>query len=425
MEQTNFKKTIIIFVSIHVFIFLVLLPLLAHFFYGGSGGLEAYIARLILPPDWQIPYHDFASEYPPLALLSFLLPGLVTTATVPYAWLFATELMIFDLLVLFMLADLASRLKISPKNTLIIYTLVIVAVGPILIARYDLLPAMLVMAAIWAFIKGKNKLAWAAAALGFAAKLYPIIIVPFFFIYQMKNRQYSRIIKGGAVFLITLLVVFLPWIIIDAGGFWHSFTYHFERGLHSESTYGTALLAGQVLGLTHVDGALTFGSWNLSSPLADRLANLSFPISAGVMLIIYGLFIWRLRKDRSGNATTTLPSPSAAVLLQYAALAVTAFLVTNKVFSAQYMAWLCPLIPLATGGKQYVVPVVFMLAAVMTQYVYPYIYIGFELAEPLPVFILFFRNLLLILMAIAIGLAYRNKNSLYQMPGTNALRPGG
>jgi uncharacterized membrane protein len=423
MDQMNFKRTVIIFVFIHIFIFLVLLPLLAHFFYGGTGGLESYLARLML--DGKIPYHDFASEYPPLALLSFLLPGLITTSIVAYSWLFATELMIFDLLALFIIADLASTLKISLKNTLSVYTLLILAVGPILVARYDILPGMLVLAAVWAFIKGKNKLAWAATALGFAAKLYPIIIVPIFFVYQVKNRQYGRLIKGGAAFLITLLILFLPWIIIDGSGFWHSFTYHFERGLHSESTYGTVLLAGQALGLTKVEGALTFGSWNLSSPLADSLAKISFPLTAAMLLIVYGLFTWRLRKDTDDNSTSKITGPSAANLLQYMALAVTVFMLTNKVFSAQYMAWLCPLLPLVVGGRQLLIPALFMLAGVLTQYIYPYNYIGFELGETLPVSILLLRNLLLIIMAVLIALANRNKDSLYQMPGNRALRSGG
>jgi uncharacterized membrane protein len=425
MEQINFKRTVIIFVSIHIFIFLVLLPLLAYFFMKGTGGWEAYIARLIL--EGHIPYHPFVSgfEYPPLALLSFLLPGLITTSLPAYAWLFAAEIMIFDLLALLMLADLASTFKISVRNMLLIYTLAILATGPILVGRYDLLPAVLVLAAVWAFVKGKIKLAWAATALGFAAKLYPIIIIPFFFIYQVKNKQYGQIIKGGAAFLITLLILFLPWVVIDANGFWQSFTYHFERGLHAESTYGTTLLTGQVLGLTKVEGALTYGSWNLSSPLADNLANISFPLVACFLLIIYGLYTWRFQKDSPGDLTTKISGPSALRFLQYATIAVTVFLLTNKVFSAQYLAWLCPLLPLVVRDREYLIPALFITAAIITQYVYPYNYISFELGEAPPVIALTFRNLLLIVMAVAIAFAKRPKESLYQIPGNRALRSGG
>jgi uncharacterized membrane protein len=420
MEMTNFKKTIIIFGAVHVIIFLGLLPTLAQFFYPGTGSLENYLAQKML--DGQIPYHDFASEYPPLALLSFLLPGILTSNTIAYSWVFAAELMICDLLVLLMLADLAAAFKVSVRNTLVVYTLFLLATGPILIARYDLFPAMLVLAAVWAFIKGRVKLAWIAAALGFAAKLYPVIIVPFFVIYQLKNRQYGRLIQGGAVFLLTLVILFLPWVIIDANGFWQSFTYHFERGLHAESTYGTALLTGQLLGLTTTQGDLTYGSWNLSSPLADSLAKISFPLTACFLLIIYGFFTWRLRQNSAGDSALKMSGPSAVRFFEYAALTVTVFMLTNKVFSAQYLAWLCPLLPLATKGREYLVPALFMAAAVLTQYVYPYNYINFELGKATPVLILTFRNLLLIVMAIAIALAHRSQKNIYQMPGNRFLR---
>jgi uncharacterized membrane protein len=426
MEQINFKRTVIIFGAIHAVIFLGLLTPLALGFEFGAAAREYDMAQQILPPtDWQIPYHDFPSEYPPLALLSFLLPGLPTNSWVPYVWLFAAEMLICDLLALLMLADLASTFKISVRNTLVVYTLLILATGPILVARYDLLPAILVLAAVWAFVKGRVKLAWAAAALGFAAKLYPIIIIPFFFIYQVKNRQYNRLIQGGAVFLITLVILFLPWVVIDANGFWHSFTYHFERGLHSESTYGTALLTGQLLGLTKVEGALTYGSWNLSSPLADSLAKISFPLVAGFLFIIYGLFTWRLRKDSPSELSPKMSGPSALKLLQYATLAVAVFLLTNKVFSAQYLAWLCPLIPLVVAGREYFVPLLFIVAAVLTQYVYPYNYIPFELGKALPVIVLTFRNLLLIVMAVAIAVANRPEKNPYQIPGNRTFRSGG
>jgi uncharacterized membrane protein len=418
MDREDWKRTLLIFMAVHVFLFLCVLPAIALLLYPGTGTLEQWIARRML--DGQIPYHDFPSEYPPLALLSFLLPGLVSHNVIGYSWAFAAELMICNLLIMLMLADLAAFFKISVRNTLAIYTTVIIATGAIVVCRYDLLPAMLVMGALWAFIKGKNKFAWAAAGLGFVAKLYPIIILPLFIVYQLKNRQYGRMIQGGAVFLAVLIVFSLPWIIIDAPGYWHSWTYHLERGLHSESTYGTALLVGQVLGLTHVTGGLTFGSWNLDSPLADSLAGMSFYIFIVLLIFVYGIYAWHSRKEAGESAVTTLTEPSALKLIQYGALTVIVFMLANKVFSAQYLAWLCPLLPLITGRKGYVITVLFVVAALLTQYVYPYNYGAFELGEALPVFILFFRNVLLVIAA-----AMMIPPPRYQIPGSRALRPGG
>lgn len=414
------RKTILIFAAVHVFLFLVVFPVLAWFFYPGTGTLEMWLAEKMV--DGQILYHDFDSEYPPLALLSFLLPRLVFDNIITYSWGLALEFLIFDLLILLMLYDLAAFFKYQPKTILTVYTLIIVATGPILVARYDLLPAMLVLGALWAFIRGKNKLAWAAIALGFAAKLYPVIIIPLFIVYQLKNRQYGRLIAGGAVFAGVTLLFMLPFIIIDAGGYWQSWTYHLERGLHSESTYGTALLAGQVFGLTRVEGILNFGSWNLISPMADDLANISFYVSAALLILTYWLFARNSRRNE--NAKSALSPPDALRLAQYATLSIVVFMLTNKVFSAQYLVWLCPLLPLVVGERGYPLAGLFIAAAVFTQYVYPYDYGGFERGEALPVFALFFRNILLIGAAFLIT-ADKTVSEDYQSPGTRALREGG
>jgi hypothetical protein len=64
--------------------------------------------------------------------------------------------------------------------------------------------------------------------------------------------------------------------------------------------------------------------------------------------------------------------------------------------------------------------ILFIAAALLTEYVYPYNYIGFELGQAIPVFMLTVRNLLLIAAAVLMALPER-----YQIPGTSDLRSGG
>jgi hypothetical protein len=120
-----------------------------------------------------------------------------------------------------------------------------------------------------------------------------------------------------------------------------------------------------------------------------------------------------------------MSKPAALRLIQYGTLAVIVFMLTNKVFSAQYLIWLCPLLPLITGGRRYLIMALFLAAAALTQYVYPYNYVGFELGESLPVFVLTVRNLLLVATAILMALPNRDQTDLHQTPGTKALRSGG
>jgi uncharacterized membrane protein len=413
--RPDLKKDLLLFGALHVVIFLGLFPVVARLFYPRTGLLELYMTRQVL--SGRLPYRDFTSEYPPLAILFFLLSGLFFRTVTAYSWAFAVELLLCDVLVLFFIADLASVMKVPVRHTLAVYTLLILAVGPIVVSRYDMLPAMLVLAALWAFIRGRTGLAWAAVALGVAAKMYPVLLVPLFIICQLQERQYRRLITGVAIFLAVLLVVGLPWLLIDAPGFWHSLTYHLERGLHIESTYGSALLLGRLSGMTGMDIGYAYGSWNIISPLADRLSGISLFVSAGFLVLVYGLFALRLRRGAGEG-----PAPR---LLQYTALAVVVFMLTGKVFSAQYLVWLCPLLPLVPARRQYFVSGLFVVAAALTQYVYPYNYTPLVRLETWPVVMLALRNILLVVAAVLMALPRPVAAVPHQMPGTSALRSGG
>ena len=225
---------------------------------------------------------------------------------------------------------------------------------------------------------------------------------------QQRHRRYRRLIQGIAVFGGVVLALNLPWIIINADGFWQFLSYHMERGLHSESSYASVLLVGQMLGLTQVDAALTYGSWNISSTMADALYQASFYVTAGFLLLAYALYARRLWKKLATTAETEIFSRELIeLILRYSLLAVFVMLLTSKVLSPQFLIWLCPLIPLVKGRWRYVPLVLFMVAGGITQYIYPHNYIdfelstiGFELGKPYLIVLLFIRNLLILAMAI-------------------------
>lgn len=396
------EHSLLFFALIHVVIFLGVFADLDQLV--GSNALERYVALQML--DGQVPYRDFLSEYPPLALLSFLIPALLFPGPTAYGFAFAAQMLLLDLVVLFILASLASRLKMRLWHVLGIYTLFLLAVGLLVTGRYDLLPATLVLAALYAFVSGRNKSAWALLALGTMAKVYPIIIAPIFVLYLLRQRRYGQLISGGATFLGVVLVLVLPWLVLSADGFWQFLSYHAERGLHSESSYGSLLLMGQVLGLTQLTAQLTFGSWNLISPVADSLSKASVYISVGLLLGIYGLYarlIWRRPGPVAGTAAPD--AGAAASLLRYSLLAVLIMLLSSKLFSAQFLIWLCPLLPLVNGQWRYAPWLLFLAAAVLTQYIYPFHYIEFELGSlelgsPYLVIMMAGRNFLLAVMAV-------------------------
>ncbi|HAS04404.1 MAG TPA: hypothetical protein DCR71_01390, partial [Dehalococcoidia bacterium] len=129
------------------------------------------------------------------------------------------------------------------------------------------------------------------------AKIFPIVVAPLFAIWLLIKGQYMRLFKGIAAFTGVVLLTIIPWLIMDAGSLSSFLTYHMDRGLHAESTYGSFIILGQHFGWTSVEWDFSFGSFNITSGLADNLADASFYIMGLVLIFAYALFTYQLRKQ--------------------------------------------------------------------------------------------------------------------------------
>ncbi|UCG54133.1 MAG: DUF2029 domain-containing protein [Dehalococcoidia bacterium] len=397
------QRPFIFFVILHAIVFLAVFASLDYLVGGNS--FERSFALKIL--DGMVPYTDFASEYPPLALFAFLVPALFSSTQPLYDVFFAVEIYLLDLVVLFILTKFTSHLKLKVWTVLGIYTLCLLAVGSIVTGRFDLLPAALVLIALYAFVSGRNKIAWGFLALGATAKLYPLIIAPLFFLYLVRQRQYKRLIQGIAFFAGVVIALNLPWIIINWDGYFNlsndtSFLgYHVARGLHSESIYGSVILTGQLIGLTKVDAGMQYGSWDITSPAADAMANYSFYITVALLALLYFMYMkMLLKRPRNMNKKWVLDKEAVQSMLRYSILAVLIMLLTSKVFSPQFLIWLCPLIPIVRTRWPRISAFLFLIAGAITQYIYPHNYIEFELFTPYLVVLHATRNWLLLVMAL-------------------------
>jgi len=414
------QRPFLFFAVLHAVLFMTVFAVFD--FNVGGNGLERSFANLIL--DGQVPYRDFVSEYPPLALLSFLLPALFFRNQPAYGFTYAFEMYLCNLVILYILWKLAERYHLGVWRTMGIYTVCIAAMNTLVTGRFDILPAMLVLASLYAFIRGKNKTAWVVLALGAMTKLYPLIIAPLFALFLLQQRRYRQLALGLAVFAGVLLLLNLPWVIISPDGYIDfsnlsnpdSFLgYHMERGLHSESSYGSILLVGQMMDWVRLEAALAYGSWNIISPAADTMAGYSFFITAALLIFLYASYIQGMLKKPFGMGEDgVMDGEAAQSLLRYSILAVFIMLLASKVLSPQFLVWLCPLIPLVIMRWRYLPLIVFVFIAIATQYIYPHNYLQFELFEKWPVSMLIVRNILLLIMALWYLLPLRQERAAFE-----------
>ena len=222
---------------------------LGHPHAGGSQIYFNYSSRIV---DGELPYRDFDLEYPPLALAAFSLPRIFAGTPSSYTIAFAVEMLLWEILGLVLIYAFARRLKQSPWAALSVYTLALLAIGPIIGERYDVMPAVMVLGAIYAFSSGRYSLAWVVLGLATMTKVYPAVIVPIFALSYVHRRDYRALARGLGVYALSTAAVALPVLILSPGGLWRSYSYHPACGLHCESSYASLLLMGQTLGLGSV-----------------------------------------------------------------------------------------------------------------------------------------------------------------------------
>ena len=160
---------------------------------------------------WQVPfgdvaeYHDYAVafwqtrpyfsqlpvEYPPLAILPFtltLLPALSDYVTVFAVWMGALVLLGY-----------AGFLRFSTRRRGLIYVFYLVlGATATLLARFDLVPALVTLAALWAAERRRFPLAYALLAAGILLKLYPAFLVPVVMVEQWRDVSRTAAEKGIA-----------------------------------------------------------------------------------------------------------------------------------------------------------------------------------------------------------------------------------
>ena len=364
----------------------------------GGADVELYFQYASNIMDGQMPYRDFAVEYPPGALLVFLIPRLFASTADSYGMAFTLEMLAFNISCIFMIAVLARRLKLTVVPTLAIYTVAVIAVGSISSQRYDFAPAALSLAAVFAFAKGHYKGAWALIAAGAMVKLYPLVLAPLFLIYQWRHHPWRSLVWPVLVCGGILVCGMLPFFISSPEGFLNAFSLQGGRNLQIESFYASVLFMAYALGGSDLSVFQGPVSWDLASPYAEGIAQLALAIMVFVAAVAYVTY-WLPYGGKKVKKVGPPEPEATGRLLNFSLLLLVILLLTNKVFSTQFVVWLLPFIPLVSGRIRHVVWPPFIVAGFLTWYIYPLHYWDIRDLHVPPMQALFIRNIILVVMA--------------------------
>lgn len=181
--------------------------------------------------------------------------------------------------------------------------------------NWDIIALLFVILAF--YFTAKNKNGWAAffLALGFCAKLYPIVYLP---ILILKNPTFKNAVKLIAIFLVTFFILNSFFMIANFNGWSYFYTLNQTRNSNPDSIWTIARFFFRNLDIAGI---------NILSLL--------------LLASSYAVLIWKFRKES---------------IIKLCFIATLLFLIFNKVFSPQYLLWLLPffvLLPIPKKGWYY------------------------------------------------------------------------
>lgn len=350
-------------------------------------------------------YRDVAMEYQPGALLVLLPPAFFARDLTGYqygfvAWcgvLYTAAL----LLGLRLLADGRPVAAAQANRALWCSVAFLLAFGGVAGARFDhAVPLVCVLGGmIFRRADRAASLAWfaafgALAAAGVLVKIVPGVLVPAALLWlgAAHGRAAGRpaaVLVGS--FGLTLLALnagaWLHW----GEGYLRSFTYHVDRGVQLESLYAGVIAAaggaGRSLGVVK-----EFGAYQLVTPLTAAIKPLSLGLLVAAFAAVAGRFWWRRTADGGAVREKSLLLLTGLFLL--------GFMLTNKVFSPQYLLWVAPLLAAAYGADSALGfgAGLLLLAAGLTQAIFPRFYDQLIELHPVMVLVLNLRNATLLVL---------------------------
>ena len=263
-----------------------------------------------------VPYVDFPLEYPQMSLIVFLVPLIFTTLTGdPSTYVIVHQIFMSFFNILTVLIVYLIALKISGQKCALISGILSATAfssAYFVLTKYDAFPTFLLMLSLFLFIYQKETCGYLSAAVGFLAKWFPGLAIPYFVLHEHMGGRDIRIIGRRIIATATLfLIVILPFVILNSSGFLATYTAHSGRAALAHSfCYYVDFILENILGLSF-------------------FAQVSLLLMVVLQILLLGYYY--LVKDTS-----------IEYLCAFLFFSIFAFIILNNVFSPQYILWITP-----------------------------------------------------------------------------------
>lgn len=384
-------KQKIIFITLFTVIFISVIFSDKFFLAGSDPGPSLFYQYAHFVFNGFVAYKDFMFEYPPAALFFMLIPRIFSASFFVYQIVYLAMIYLMCSFSLWMIIDLTKeKNNLTKFYVCVSFILFFYLLGPISIFRYDLIPAFLVILALWLKYKNLNQYAYFVLALGAMTKVYPGLLLPFFMVDDIRDKK--KLWFNLGFFALGIIVSLLPFVanLVDLKNF---IIYQTARGIQVESLWANILMIKHIV------------SGNNLQAIAEAGAISLVPFPKYMIWLSQLIFV-------AGYVGLVFLYAKTRRIFVISVLAILLFMLTNRVFSPQYLAWLVllfPLILLEIRSYKIWLPTVilFGIGCYLTKLIYPFLYLekdflGFA-TYPVTIFTLRNASLILVFLLVLVS----------------------
>lgn len=353
--DTNVVKTHIFYIIlvsvITKFVVLFLTPTIFYSFID-LFDFQYYLEHGTMVVNGQIPYLDFAFDYPPLALIPILLamiPAMLTMNQYVFVYSFQALMVICDICTALCVYFIGLKIYNEKKAFLaaLIYSAAF-STAYFVLTKYDAFPTSLLMITVLFTIYGMNVRGYLADIAGALAKIYPFIALPFIVLYNAKKtslkEEIGQVLK---IFIPLFLLVALPILVLKPA----ILSQYFSASLVRSTIYvntPTYTVFSVFHGLLSIDIDVSL------------ISNIMY-VFMGIALILL-VFI----AGKKGKITEIF-------LLKLILLSIFSIVFFMKYHSPQYIVWYTPFVCLLVTDRLYAI-VLFFIAQIITFIEFPLLF---------------------------------------------------
>jgi hypothetical protein len=349
-NQISHRKNLLILVGIailtEIIVFFVTPTIFKTFI--DTWDYQVYYNTLVVPfiTRGEIPYINYDWEYPPIMLIPVILsaiPSIILSNNTAFFVTFPILMTICSLITLVCVYYTTIKIYNNTKKAFIAAFLFATAFSTayFVLTKYDAWPTCLLMIGITCTLYGGTlrKYGYITTVIGFFAKIYPVIILPFILIFNAKTTT----IKGEIVDLLKIIiplfvVLFIPMVLINP---------------QSIGTYLIQTASGK--GAFSMSLVYTIYSW-INGILGIAIQTSTISLMMSLTMVVFLFTIVYLAYIDKGK--------SPVLLLEMILCALVIVVTFSQYHSPQYMMWFIPVLSILVAGDIFKMVIFYVFQAI-------------------------------------------------------------